>query len=126
MLSNRKKIVVIGDDAVSLYTITELLADNELRVIPLRQGSGTLDAVKFVRPHLILLDNAMPASSAAAVRKLLERDEETRSIPRISCSSTDGEMLRNRVQRHETGGAGDRLGFRPGTMREKYFSGSRP
>jgi hypothetical protein len=27
MLWNRKKIVIIGDDVVSLYTISELLAD---------------------------------------------------------------------------------------------------
>lgn len=38
---NRRKIVVIGNDVISLYAVTELLADRELRIITLRQGFGT-------------------------------------------------------------------------------------
>ncbi|NTW58408.1 MAG: response regulator [Nitrospirae bacterium] len=120
---HRNKVVIIGDDAVSLYTITELLADKDLRVIPIRQGSGTLNAVQFVRPALILLDNAMSATSGETIRELLGRDEEPRAIPRIPCSSTDGERLHERVQCHGTSGStskGDAC--RPGDMTAaKYF-----
>jgi CheY-like chemotaxis protein len=117
MLLNRKKIVIIGDDLVSLYSITELLADKGLRVIPLRQGYGTLNTVKFLRPNLILLDNTMSPSSSEVIRKLLEQDEETCAIPRIPCSSTDGEGLRKHVQRH---------GFSPRTLITRYLGGLRP
>ena len=101
---NRKKVVIIGDDAVSLYTIRELLLDEHLEVIPLRQGSGTLSLVKFVRPDLVLLDNAMSASSCEAIRETLRQDEETQTISLVPCSSAEGERLRERVRRHGTAG----------------------
>jgi len=101
---NRNKVVIIGDDAVSLYMIRELLMDDHLDVIQLRQGPGTLGLVKFLRPDLILLDTAMSASSCDAIRETLGQDEETRTITHIQCSSADGDSLRKRVRRYRTSG----------------------
>jgi CheY-like chemotaxis protein len=101
---NRNKVVIIGDDAVSLYTIRELLIDDHLEVIQLRQGPGTLGLVKSLRPDLILLDTTMSASSGDAIRETLSQDEDTRTIPLIQCSSADGDSLRKRVRRYRTSG----------------------
>jgi PleD family two-component response regulator len=101
-LNSKKKVVIIGDDAASLYAIRDLLVDEHLEAIPLRQGSGTLDLVKFIRPELVLLDNAMSSSSDEAIRRILGQDVETRTIPLVPCSSTEGERLRERVQWHGT------------------------
>ncbi len=124
---NKKKVVIIGDDAVSLYTIRELLIDEQLEVIPLRQGSGTLRLVRFIRPDLVLLDNAMAASSGEAIRETLRQDEETRTIPLILCSSADGDRLRERVRRHGTAGCtGKGDSCRSGNAIAKYLEGSEP
>jgi putative two-component system response regulator len=101
-LNSKKKIVIIGDDAASLYMIRELLVDEHLEAIPLRQGSGTLDLVKFIRPDLVLLDSAMSSSLGDAIREVLGQDEETKKIPLVPCSSTEGNRLRERVQWHGT------------------------
>jgi PleD family two-component response regulator len=101
-LNSKKKIVIIGDDAASLYAIRDLLVDEHLEAVPLRQGSGTLDLVKFIRPELVLLDKAMSASSDEAIRRILGQDVETQKIPLVPCSSTEGDRLRERVQWHGT------------------------
>jgi CheY-like chemotaxis protein len=101
---SRNKVMIIGDDAVSLYVITELLMDKHLDVVPLRLGPGTASLVRSVRPNLILLDNSMSASAFLAITEALGQDEETRSIPLLKCSAADGDGLRKRVLRYRTSG----------------------
>jgi CheY-like chemotaxis protein len=110
---NRNKVVIISDDAVSLYVIAELLTDKHLDVVTLRQGPGTLGLVRSVRPDLILLDNAMATSSDGEIREALGQDEETRSIPLINCSAAEGDDLRKRVRRYRTSGCTSRGDARP-------------
>jgi CheY-like chemotaxis protein len=115
MSLNRNKVVIIGDDAVSLFVITELLMDQHLDVVPLRHGSGTVSLVRSVRPDLILLDHSMSASAFLAITETLGQDEETRSIPLLNCSAADGDGLRKRVRRYRaTGFAGRGYGWRLG------------
>ena len=115
---HRNKVVIIGDDAVSLYMIAELLMDKHLDVVTLRQGPGTLGLVRSVWPDLILLDNAMATSSDEEIREALGQDEATRSIPLMKCSTADGDGLRKFVRRYCTAGRTDggdawRLGRAP-------------
>ena len=108
MSLHRNKIVIIGDDAVSLYVIAELLMDKHLDVVTLRKGPGTLGLVRSVRPDLILLDNAMATSSDEEIREAFGQDEETRSIPLIKCSAAEGDNLRKRIRRYRTSGCTSR------------------
>jgi CheY-like chemotaxis protein len=101
---NRNKVVIIGDDAVSLYMIRELLADEHLDVITLRLGPGTLGLVKSIRPDLVLLDTTISSSSGETIWGILKQDEETQIIPLVLCSSTDGDRLRKRVRRYRISG----------------------
>jgi CheY-like chemotaxis protein len=122
---NRNKVVIIGDDAVSLYSIRELLMDCHLEVVQLRLGPGTLGLVKSLRPDLILLDATMPASSGAAIRETLGQDEETRTIPLVLCSSADGDSLRKRVRRYRISGyTGKGNACCPGNRIANCFEGS--
>jgi len=123
----RNKVVIIGDDAVSLYMIRELLADEHLDVVTLRQGPGTLGLVRTIVPDLILLDNEMSASSGESIRITLKQDEGTQTIPLILCSSADGDGLRKRVRRYRTtGSTGRGDARRPGNVIVKHLAGSGP
>ena len=127
MQLNRNKVVVIGDDAVSLYMIRELLVDEHLDVVTLRRGPGTLSLVRSIQPDLILLDNAVAASSGDEIRETLGRDEDLRAIPLVQCSSADGDGLRKRVRRFRTMGYTSRGdAFRLGNSLAKALEGSRP
>jgi CheY-like chemotaxis protein len=121
------KIVIIGDDAVSLYMIRELFVDEHLNVVTLRQGPGTLDLVRSVGPDLILLDNTMAASASEEIREILGQDDETRLIPLIKCSTTDGDGLRKFVRRYRTAGrTGGGDAWRLGSALTKSCEGSGP
>ncbi len=127
MSLNRNKVVIIGDDAVSLYMIRELLVDEHLDVVTLRRGPAILGLVKSIRPDLILLDNEISASLGESIRVALKQDEGTQTIPLVLCSSADGDRLRKRVRRYRTSGCtgkGDTR--RPGNMTAKYLAGSEP
>jgi CheY-like chemotaxis protein len=127
MQLNRNKVVIIGDDAVSLYVIRELLVDEHLDVVTLRRGTGTLSLVRSILPDLILLDNAVAASSGDEIRETLGRDEELRTIPLFQCSSADGDGLRKRVRRFRTMGYTSRGdAFRLGNSLAKSLAGTGP
>jgi CheY-like chemotaxis protein len=107
--------------------ISELLADEHLDVITLRQGPAILGLVKSIRPDLILLDNEMSASSGESIRVALKQDEGTQTIPLVLCSSADGDRLRKRVRRYRTSGCtGKGDARRPGNVIAKYLAGSGP
>ncbi|WP_321491502.1 diguanylate cyclase [uncultured Desulfobacter sp.] len=90
MDSNKNKtILVIGDTAENLDTVSAILKDYD--VIPCTSGTDALDIVKNEQINLILLDILMPEMDGYTVCTKLKQDPDTREIPIIFMTSQTGE-----------------------------------
>jgi DNA-binding response OmpR family regulator len=73
--------IVIADDEPNLVIPIEYLLKREgFEVTVARDGQEALEAITRVRPHLVLLDVAMPRKSGFEVCQLLRADEANRSL----------------------------------------------
>jgi DNA-binding NarL/FixJ family response regulator len=88
----KKKVLVVDDDELHLYTTKELLQDECCEVITHKSnlGIGVTTLVRDVQPDLILLDVNMPGLSGDQLAKLLR----WRNAPFIFYSSNDEDSLR--------------------------------
>ncbi|MFI6829735.1 GAF domain-containing protein [Kribbella sp. NPDC050241] len=82
-------VVVIEDDRPSLDLITAYLSGAALRVTVAGDGQSGLDAVRRVRPAVVLLDIRLPGIDGWAVLQALKAEAETRDIPVIIVSIVD-------------------------------------
>jgi signal transduction histidine kinase/CheY-like chemotaxis protein len=82
-------VVVIEDDPLSLDLLTAYLSGYALRVSTARDGQSGLEAVRRVRPDVVLLDIRLPGIDGWSVLQALKSDKETRDIPVIVVSIVD-------------------------------------
>ena len=82
-------VVVIDDDRPSLDLLTAYLAGGPLRVTTARDGPSGLDAVRRIRPAVVLLDIRLPGMDGWAVLQALKSDATTRDIPVVVVSIVD-------------------------------------
>jgi CheY-like chemotaxis protein len=82
-------VVVIDDDRPSLDLLTAYLAGGALRVTTARDGPSGLDAVRRIRPALVLLDIRLPGMDGWAVLEALKADSTTKDIPVVVVSIVD-------------------------------------
>ena len=83
------QVVVIEDDRPSLELMTVYLSGMATGVIEARDGPSGLDAVRRVRPDVVLLDIRLPGIDGWAVLEALKADPATREIPVIVVSIVD-------------------------------------
>ena len=73
--------IVIADDEPNLVISIEYLLQREgFEVTVARDGQEALEAIKRVRPNLVVLDVAMPRKSGFEVCQLLRADEANRAL----------------------------------------------
>lgn len=85
---NKKRILIIDDDAVALNSLKELLALSGYAVEAIQETKDDImHRIKASRPHLILLDLLMPHLGGFEVCELLNKDKETQGIPVIIVSA---------------------------------------
>jgi DNA-binding NarL/FixJ family response regulator len=99
---NKKKILVVDDDDLHLYTTSELLQDEQWEIFTYKSnhGIGVTNHVKNLQPDLILLDINMPGLSGEQLAKLLR----WRNTPFLFYSSNDEDSLRESVLRYGAAG----------------------
>ncbi len=100
MTTLKKKVLIVDDDDMHLYTTRELLREEQLEVITHKNGFGVTTLVQAIRPDLVLLDVNMPALSGDSLAELLMKNEKTRSVKIIFYSSNDEAALRESAAKH--------------------------
>ena len=80
---------MIDDDRPSLDLLTAYLAGGALRVTTARDGPSGLEAVRRIRPAVVLLDIRLPGMDGWAVLEALKADATTRDIPVVVVSIVD-------------------------------------
>lgn len=82
-----KKILVVDDSPTERHVIVELLTKNGYAVVTADSGEHGVAAAKSEHPDLILMDVVMPGMNGYQACRTITRDEATRHIPVIMCTS---------------------------------------
>ncbi len=82
-----KKILVIDDSPTERHFLTEILSKNNYQVITAVNGEEGIEKARKELPDLILMDVVMPGLNGYQATRTLTRDEQTKHIPIIVCTS---------------------------------------
>jgi CheY-like chemotaxis protein len=99
-MTEKKKILVIDDEEMHLYTAKGLLESDGVEVSTYRGAFGATNSVKAVQPDLILMDVNMPGLSGENLVSLIKPYSDEKKIPILFYSSNDEAMLRDLVAIH--------------------------
>jgi twitching motility two-component system response regulator PilH len=82
-----KKILVVDDSPTERHVLFELLSKNGYQVVTAESGEEGIEKAKAELPDLILMDVVMPGLNGYQATRTLTRDEATKNIPIIVCTS---------------------------------------
>jgi twitching motility two-component system response regulator PilH len=89
-----KKILVVDDSATDRQFLLENLSRLGYQVVLAESGEQALARAKSERPDLVLMDVVMPGTNGYQATRTLARDETTRHIPVIMCTTKSQETDR--------------------------------
>lgn len=86
-----KKILVVDDSPTERHFLVELLSSNGFQVVTAENGEDGIAKAKVEHPDLILMDVVMPGLNGFQATRTLTRQETTKNIPIILCTSKNQE-----------------------------------
>ncbi|MFW5820103.1 MAG: response regulator [Bacteroidota bacterium] len=92
LLEKQATILIIDDDPIVHYLISEILADEDYRTEFASSGKDGLEMVKQQKIDLILLDIMIPEMDGFDVCERLQKDPLTSGIPVIFLSAKDDDQ----------------------------------
>jgi twitching motility two-component system response regulator PilH len=84
-----KKILVVDDSPTERAFMEGLLKKKGYEVIVVDSGEAAIERSKSDQPDLILMDVVMPGINGYQATRTITRDDSTRDIPVIMCTSKD-------------------------------------
>ena len=82
-----KNVLVVDDSPTDRKYLTDLLAKNGYRVSTADSAEDALAKVKQQKPDLVLMDVVMPGQNGFQATRSLMKDETTKNIPVIICTT---------------------------------------
>lgn len=89
-----RKILVVDDSPTERYVLTQLLIQRGYQVVTAESGEEAVAKAKQDKPDLILMDVIMPGINGFQATRTITRDEQTKHIPVIMCTSKGQETDR--------------------------------
>ena len=81
------KILVVDDSPTERHVLVELLTSNGYQVLTAESGEEGIEKARSEQPDLVLMDVVMPGLNGYQATRTLTRDEATKHIPVIVCTS---------------------------------------
>jgi twitching motility two-component system response regulator PilH len=82
-----KKILVVDDSPTDRHYMLETLAKKGFQVVTAENGEDAIVKAKTELPDLILMDVVMPGLNGYQATRQITRDDATKHIPVIMCTS---------------------------------------
>ena len=89
-----KKVLVVDDSPTERYYLVDILRKHGFETETAENGDEGIAKAKAGQPDLILMDVVMPGINGFQVTRMLSRDEATKRIPVIMCTSKGQETDR--------------------------------
>jgi twitching motility two-component system response regulator PilH len=86
-----KKILVVDDSATERAFIQTMLSKKGYDVIVAESGEDGIAKAKSRQPDLVLMDVVMPGLNGFQATRTISREEDTRHIPVIICTTKSQE-----------------------------------
>ena len=86
-----RKIMVVDDSPTERAYLEGLLKKKGFEVLLVESGEAAIERSKSDRPDLILMDVVMPGLNGFQATRAITRDEATKHIPVIICTTKDQE-----------------------------------
>jgi len=82
-----KTILIVDDSATERHILTQLLLNAGYEVSTAESGDEGIARAKQIKPDLILMDVVMPGTNGYQATRTLARDEATKHIPVMICTT---------------------------------------
>jgi twitching motility two-component system response regulator PilH len=82
-----KSILIVEDSATDRQFLSDLLSKNGFKVDTAQNAEEALAKAKQLKPDLVLMDIVMPGQNGFQATRTLSKDEATKQIPIIICTS---------------------------------------
>ena len=89
-----KNILIVDDSPTDRQFLSEILSKNGFKVSTADSAEDAMQKVKQLRPDLVLMDVVLPGQNGFQATRALSKDESTKSIPVIICTSKNQETDR--------------------------------
>jgi twitching motility two-component system response regulator PilH len=86
-----KKILIVDDSPTERHFLTEVLRNAGYEVSTCDSGEQAVSHSKVIQPDLILMDVVMPGLNGFQATRQIARDEATKHIPVIICTTKNQE-----------------------------------
>lgn len=85
------RILVVDDSPTERFFISELLVKNGFLVSMAENGEEGVAQARQTHPDLIIMDVIMPGMNGFQATRALSREEDTKNIPVIMCTTKSQE-----------------------------------
>lgn len=82
-----KNILVVDDSPTDRQYLSDLLTKSGFQVATANSAEEALHRIKQVPPDLVLMDVVMPGQNGFQATRTLSRDDATKAIPVIICTT---------------------------------------
>jgi twitching motility two-component system response regulator PilH len=89
-----KKILIVDDSPTDRQFLLETLSKAGYQCVMAENGDEAIAKARTESPDLILMDVVMPGTSGFQATRAISRDEATKHIPVIMCTSKNQETDR--------------------------------
>ena len=86
-----KTILVVDDSPTERHLLTQLLQSAGYEVSTAEGGDEGVERAKQSKPDLVIMDVVMPGTNGFQATRALSRDETTKDIPVIICTTKNQE-----------------------------------
>ena len=82
-----KSILVVEDSPTDRKYLSDILVKNGYKVTTAENAEEALSKVKQINPDLVLMDVVLPGQNGYQATRALSKDEATKHIPVIMCTT---------------------------------------